>query len=98
MGENEALELEATDTHWVITWSLNDFENYGRFAMESGGGWMARLVRYGTSFCVGTSVASPFGLEQQNPAPQCCCFNALYSNQRKTQCFSPSIGSWKGPR
>lgn len=38
------LEFKATKTHWLITWSLEDSENYDRFGMEDGRGWMARLA------------------------------------------------------
>ena len=38
------LDFKATKTHWVITWSLNESENYDRFGMEDGRGWMARLA------------------------------------------------------
>ena len=38
------LDIEATETHWIITWSMRESENYERFDMESGRGWMARLV------------------------------------------------------
>jgi len=38
------LDLKATETHWVITWNLNESENYDRFGMDDGRGWMARLA------------------------------------------------------
>jgi hypothetical protein len=38
------LGFKATKTYWVITWSLEESENYDRFAMEDGRGWMARLT------------------------------------------------------
>ena len=38
------LDFKATQTHWVITWSLEESENYDRFGMEDGRGWMARLA------------------------------------------------------
>jgi hypothetical protein len=38
------LEIKATKTHWIITWSLDESENYDRFGMEDGRGWMARLA------------------------------------------------------
>jgi len=38
------LDLKATETCWVITWSLDESENYDRFGMEGGSGWMARLA------------------------------------------------------
>jgi hypothetical protein len=38
------LDFKATITHWVITWSLRESENYDRFGLEYGRGWMARLA------------------------------------------------------
>ncbi len=38
------LDITATKTHWIITWSLEESENYDRFGMEDGRGWMARLA------------------------------------------------------
>jgi hypothetical protein len=38
------LDFKATKTHWVITWSLHESENYDRFGMEDGRGWMTRLA------------------------------------------------------
>ncbi|MDW7761019.1 MAG: hypothetical protein SCM96_10330 [Acidobacteriota bacterium] len=38
------LDIKATKTHWMITWSLEESENYDRFGMEDGRGWMARLA------------------------------------------------------
>ena len=38
------LDIKATKTHWIITWSLEESENYDRFGMEDGRGWMARLA------------------------------------------------------
>lgn len=37
------LDAEATKTHWVIGWHLDESEDYERFGMEDGTGWMARL-------------------------------------------------------
>lgn len=44
MAESEALHFKATKTHWIITWSLDESENYDRFGQEDGRGWMARLA------------------------------------------------------
>jgi len=47
MAVRYILDFKATKTHWVITWSLNESdesENYDRFGMEGGRGWMARLA------------------------------------------------------
>jgi len=38
------LDFEKTKTHWIITWSLEESENYDRFGMEDGRGWMALLT------------------------------------------------------
>ncbi len=38
------LDFKATKTHWIITWMLEESENYDRFGMEDGQGWMARLA------------------------------------------------------
>ena len=37
------LDIEATRNHWIITWSLEESEDYDRFEMDDGRGWMARL-------------------------------------------------------
>lgn len=38
------LDIKPTKTHWIIIWSLEESENYDRFGMEDGRGWMARLA------------------------------------------------------
>jgi hypothetical protein len=38
------LDIKATKTHWIISWRLEESENYDRFGMEDGRGWMARLA------------------------------------------------------
>jgi hypothetical protein len=38
------LDIKPTKTHLIITWSLEESENYDRFGMEDGRGWMARLA------------------------------------------------------
>lgn len=38
------LDIKASKTHWIITWRLEESENYDRFGMEDGRGWMARLA------------------------------------------------------
>ena len=38
------LDIKPTKTHWIITWSLEESENYDRFGMDDGRGWMARLA------------------------------------------------------
>ena len=44
MAVRHSLDFKATKTHWVITWSLSESEDYDRFGMEDGRGWMARLA------------------------------------------------------
>lgn len=39
-----ALTIDDSGTHWIINWSLNEGQDYDRFAMEAGQGWMARLM------------------------------------------------------
>lgn len=39
------LDIKATRHYWIITWTLEESENYDRFGMEDGRGWMARLVQ-----------------------------------------------------
>lgn len=38
------LAIEATGEHWIIDWSLDESEDYDRFAVEEGSGWMGRLA------------------------------------------------------
>lgn len=44
MGVDYILDFKATQTDWIITWNLDESENYERFGMEEGRGWMARLT------------------------------------------------------
>jgi hypothetical protein len=44
MAVSHTLDFKATKTHWIITWHLEDSENYDRFGQEDGRGWMARLA------------------------------------------------------
>ncbi len=39
-----ALTVDDAKTHWIIDWSLDESEDYDRFGMEDGRGWMGRLV------------------------------------------------------
>ena len=43
-GGNNLLDIKAAKTHWIITWSLEESENYDRFGMEDGRGWMAATI------------------------------------------------------
>lgn len=38
------LSIEATAEHWIFDWSLSESEDYDRFGMDDGSGWMARLM------------------------------------------------------
>ncbi|MBN2432821.1 MAG: hypothetical protein JXQ27_15205 [Acidobacteria bacterium] len=38
------LDIKPTKTHWIITWSLEESDNYDRFGMDDGRGWMTGLV------------------------------------------------------
>lgn len=38
------LDIRPSGAYWVVKWSLNESENYDRFAVENGYGWMARLA------------------------------------------------------
>lgn len=39
-----SLAYKSTKTHWIIDWTLDDSEDYDRFAEDDGSGWMRRLV------------------------------------------------------
>ncbi|MFU8768173.1 MAG: hypothetical protein ACNA7H_00410 [Desulfotignum sp.] len=41
---SDMLAFKATKTHWIITWCLEESENYDRFGQEGGEEWMARLA------------------------------------------------------
>jgi superfamily II DNA or RNA helicase len=43
-GVKQSLTIDATEDHWILDWSLEDSENYDRFAEDDGRGWMGRLV------------------------------------------------------
>ncbi len=38
------LTFEASDEHWIIDWLLDESEDYDRFSMDEGHGWMRRLA------------------------------------------------------
>lgn len=38
------LDIKSTETHWIITWRLEESENYDRFGMEDDRVWMVRLA------------------------------------------------------
>ncbi|XAH24689.1 hypothetical protein AAFF27_05725 [Xylophilus sp. GW821-FHT01B05] len=40
----QSLTVEASDSHWIIQWFLNESEDYDRFNAEDGRGWMWRLA------------------------------------------------------
>jgi hypothetical protein len=39
------LDIKATKKYWIVTWSLEESENYDRFGLEDGRGWMGRLAQ-----------------------------------------------------
>lgn len=39
-----SLSIEASDEHWIIQWSLDESDNYDRFGMDDGAGWIQRMV------------------------------------------------------
>lgn len=39
-----ALTFDDARTHWIVNWALDESENYDRFGMEDGQGWMGRLA------------------------------------------------------
>lgn len=39
-----ALTVDDSGSHWIIDWSLDESEDYDRFGMEDGSGWMGRLA------------------------------------------------------
>ncbi len=39
-----ALTVDDSGSHWIIDWSLDESEDYDRFGMEDGRGWMGRLA------------------------------------------------------
>lgn len=39
-----ALAIKASDKHWIFDWTLNESQDYDRFAEEDGNGWMRRLL------------------------------------------------------
>lgn len=41
---HSALTIEASDEHWIFDWALDESEDYDRFAMDDGSGWMRRLA------------------------------------------------------
>lgn len=44
LRSQDALTIEANESHWIIDWSLDDSENHDRFGMDDGSRWMRRLV------------------------------------------------------
>ncbi|MBI4774733.1 MAG: hypothetical protein HY788_11225 [Deltaproteobacteria bacterium] len=44
MAESFVVNFKETKNHWIITWRLDDSQDYDRFGMEDGRGWMARLA------------------------------------------------------
>ncbi|MHA3904610.1 hypothetical protein ACTPOE_13880 [Castellaniella sp. WN] len=38
------LSIDSTDAHWIFSWTLEESEDYDRFAEDDGSGWMRRLI------------------------------------------------------
>jgi len=43
-AENGVFGIDASPTHWICSWIMEESEDYDRFGMEDGSGWMARLA------------------------------------------------------
>lgn len=41
---DDVLFFDDTGDHWVVTWALNESQNYDRFGEDDGRGWMTRLI------------------------------------------------------
>jgi hypothetical protein len=39
-----SIYIGRSESHWIISWNLNESENYDRFCEDDGRGWMGRLV------------------------------------------------------
>lgn len=37
-------DVDRFDSHWILWWSLHESEDWDRFGMDDGSGWMGRLV------------------------------------------------------
>ncbi|MDR1275766.1 MAG: hypothetical protein LBL72_05220, partial [Candidatus Accumulibacter sp.] len=42
--ECPTFSMKSTNTHWLLEWSLDESEDYERFAEDDGRGWMRRLI------------------------------------------------------
>ena len=51
------LDIKATKTHWIITWSLEESQNYDRFGIETAGAGWHVWPRCGMNCCAGTCAA-----------------------------------------
>jgi hypothetical protein len=41
---DQAFTIGSSRTHWILDWSLDESQDYERFALETGQGWMGRLA------------------------------------------------------
>lgn len=41
---DSSIGFDRSESHWIISWNLNESENYDRFGEEDGRGWMGRLA------------------------------------------------------
>ena len=44
MGACETIEFRETKNHWIVTWRIEESEDYDLFEQDNGHGWMARLA------------------------------------------------------
>ncbi|WP_103035460.1 hypothetical protein [Castellaniella caeni] len=43
-ARSAALSFESSDSHWIVSWTLEESEDYDRFTEDDGSGWMRRLI------------------------------------------------------
>ena len=43
-SSKNSLTIESSKEHWIFHWSLDESEDYDRFAIGDGSGWMSRLT------------------------------------------------------
>lgn len=43
-ANRSTLSIQSSDAHWILSWTLDESEDYDRFAEDDGSSWMRRLV------------------------------------------------------
>ena len=43
-ANRSTLSVQPGDAHWILNWTLDESEDYDRFAGDDGSGWMRRLI------------------------------------------------------